>query len=666
MVRMFRSVACAFLLLAVTGGSLRAQWRQIAYHLYSATPSGAICFKDGLLWIGNDRFNMSADTGKTWTSFPLPDPALNGIVYDLRFFDRSTGLAACPGGTYRTTDQGVTWTLIKAGIPYSVAFGVTSQIIATAEDAPFGFNISTDGGATWNHNQFGQTGFKILGLRNGWFEAYSGIPSSPQFLNLPHGGHVYVTTDYGVTWVKRKGNNPNFDCWDFDIDSCDLSRLYLADVNDASGTDSLSNFYVSSDSGDSWVVREPQISPFFTGALAVTKHAVFAQSRAKGVFRSTDLGTNWKPIGGPNCDPNTRMLSAINDNACNDFGSVYRTNNSGGDSIWSTFSQSYATDPPKILQFDSLFSCSNAEPDTLRFLPQCSPSPVVKAHIFGKDSINFSLADSMNLNPLVVLFTAGSSTNYSSALQIELSDGSLDTLQLLGFGKPSPQIVLAAPNQFNDTIGGDIYLPVRISNAIEQGDLDFTVHFDTSMLLYGGSYSNGGTNDLTNWTQSGRVRVHIPAASIDWTNPKLPAGQIVFRVFPRFDSCTTVTIDSVNILVRGISCQQTITPFTAQICSNLGCGTVQISDFLRYKHIAPFSIQPNPSKGMVTIMSKENIGAVRICLRDERGIARFETFSILQAGSSSVLDFTKISSGSYWITISNESYNETQKLLIVH
>jgi len=645
-----------------------AQWQQIAHHLYNPTPSGAVCYKDGLIWIGNDQFFMSSDTGKTWTNFPLPDPAMNGIVYDLKFFDRSTGIAALPGGTYRTTDQGVTWTLIKFGIPYGVSFGTTSQIIATAEDAPFGFNISVDGGATWKHQQFGQVGLKIMGLKNGSFVGYSGTPAQPRFLNSPHGGYLYVTSDYGVSWIKRKGNNPNFDCWDFDIDSCDLGRIYLGDANDAGGADSLSNIYVSNDSGDTWVVREPQLSPFFTGALAVSRHAVYAQSRAKGIYRSKDYGVTWQSIGGPHTDPNTRMISAINDNlliATDDNGSVYRTNNSGGDSIKHGPGGSYSYTPESLLFLPPVTSCEPPLLDTLALHPHCSPAGILNLSIVGADSLHFQLQSWNGIDTVKVFFLGGVNSEYHAKLRVELDDGSNDEISLLGYGKYVPPFTLHTADVSTDTVGGDALVPVYIHGGSENGEINFRLSYDTSILIYSGAFlSNDLVNDHTASAALGHALITIPSGAV--RNSDSLVGYIRFNVFPtKADSCATVRFDSISITNKNLACQSSVGGTSANVCGKLGCGISDLSSFLRYRRFIPFSTQPNPTNGLVTITTKDDIGYAQITLRDEQGIVRISEAKQLLAVTPSNLDCRDLPSGSYWITISGNGYNSTQKLLIV-
>jgi photosystem II stability/assembly factor-like uncharacterized protein len=237
-------------ILLVTTSSVGAQWTKIARHLFDPQPGGCITFCDGLLWIANDNIYLSADTGRTWTVFSLPDPAMNGVAYDIQFYDKSTGIAAFPGGTYITNDQGVTWNMLKAGTPFSVAFGTTSQIIATAEEFQQGVNISTDGGQTWNFSQLnGAENFKILGLKDGSFDVFCSTPASPGFSLL--GGCIYNTTDNGLTWKKRLGQT-DFDCYDFCVDSCDPNLIFIPEVNSPINRDDSSNVLKSTDGGDTW------------------------------------------------------------------------------------------------------------------------------------------------------------------------------------------------------------------------------------------------------------------------------------------------------------------------------------------------------------------------------------------------------------------------------
>src|SRR5205085_11589718 len=106
--------------------------------------------------------------------------------------------------------------------------------------------------------------------------------------------------------------------------------------------DGFSNIFLSKDLGASWqsVIAKPtnigSYSPFFVGSIAATECSVYAQSRADGIYRSTDNGQNWKSIGGPHICYDTRYLTALNANiifALDSFGSIWATFNSGGDSL---------------------------------------------------------------------------------------------------------------------------------------------------------------------------------------------------------------------------------------------------------------------------------------------------------------------------------------------
>ena len=553
-------------ILLVTTSSVGAQWTKIARHLFDAQPGGCITFCDGLLWIANDNIYLSADTGRTWTVFSLPDPAMNGVAYDIQFYDRSTGIAAFPGGTYITTDQGVTWNLLKAGTPFSVAFGTTSQIIGTAEEYQQGVNISTDGGQTWNFSQLkGAENFKILGLKDGSFDVFCSTPASPGFTLL--GGYMYNTTDNGLTWKKRLGQT-DFDCYDFCTDSCDPNLIFIPEVNSPINRDDSSNVLMSSDGGDTWNSTFKHIAYYFAGGIAESKSAVYAQTFMttdpstgfpinNGILRTTNKGLSWKNIAGPSNDQHTRFISAINDNivfAADIFGNVWRTTNSGGDSILTKAAASYAFYPDSVAGFDSLAACDSSLSDTILLIRHCAAFPIASLSITGKDSSLFMIVKSTNPDSIVVLFSGGPPGVYSAALRLDLSDGSHDSLLLSGFGRQSGGFSFTTSDVQNDTIGGTVFIPIYAHGAIDLGDLSFRVNFDTSMLVYVGAYSvlDFGT-DHTNSKQLASASVRIPANAIDWKDD--PIGYVVFNVFPTTDSCTVVTFDSINILhrfVRGL------------------------------------------------------------------------------------------------------------------
>ncbi len=651
-----------------------AQWKKIAYHLYDPSGAGVIAYRQGFLWVASNGLYMSSDLGATWTTMNFPDPAMNGILYDLNFFDANTGLAAGPGGTYLTNDQGITWTLVKPGLPLSACFGLTKNIIATAEEQPGGVNISTDGGTTWQTTLTGYFGFKIRGLRDGSFYAYSGIPYSRGFPDRLNFGHLYTTSDYGITWTKHAGM-AEYDSYDFDVDSCELNRVYLASANQFGSKDDSSRIYVSQDTGTSW--KRPITTPgrFFSGTLALSTNAVYAQTvvttdsagfpHPNGIYRTIDKGLSWKAIGGPSNDRDTRFLASITDNiiiAGDEFGNVWGTKNSGGDSIVSKAFGSYTFFPDSLLRFDTLASCGPAQSKTALLIRHCAAAPIASMNIAGKDSQQFLLVKGKNQDSVAIVFTAGDGGQSQAMLQLDLADGTSDTLLLAGYSRRIPNVVLKLADASTDTIGGTVFVPIMLDSALVKSDLSFVLRFDTTILIYDGAFVSGDTSSNMTITQEpGFSRIRIPANRIDWNTSVI--GYLAFRVFPTTVTCSRISLDSIAIKQNEFVCQQSVNAPTAQICSKGGCNTTILSQKVRYGTMPTLAVLPNPSKGLVTITSSNDLGMCRLTIVDERGIECRTAAAVLTPDKPIIIDCAGLTSGAYTIGVVGANYSATLSML---
>ena len=327
-----------FLLLAVVSvlaAPSYGQWKELApnvitpYLQRNSDFGGAICFKDGSLWVGKRSVLVSRDFGTTWTTaFSLG----NRLVMDISFFDADHGLVACyDGAVFVTENGGQTWNNIGPASKAVSAFflGSTQTIVVCAGSD--GIFISQNGGNAWTtvssaYAAFGRADKDGIG--------YVLVLSGSEC-------HLLKTTTLGSIWTETSGS-ADWDSYGFDIDKCDPNMLYLVNEDAVRTQDDLSAIYVSSNRGDSWAKTTTGATdvstarPYFVGSVINTGKATFAMTLDNGIHRSIDGGSNWKAIGGPNSSYDSRFITAMNDNvvfAVDSFGSVWGTFNSGGDSI---------------------------------------------------------------------------------------------------------------------------------------------------------------------------------------------------------------------------------------------------------------------------------------------------------------------------------------------
>jgi photosystem II stability/assembly factor-like uncharacterized protein len=414
---------------------VKAQWQNVAPFQISTGGHnrGAISFSHGVLWIGAEQYYKSTDSGATWANVPTP-PGM-GAANDVRFLDRFNGIVATSLGTFITNDAGQSWRLVDTISANSACLVSLPNIIAIGGVGLDNIRVSTDGGISWNTSFLPNWAgvLKLTSLPDGTILALAG----DQIV----GGHVYASTDYGLSWQPRTGTLDH-DSWDFTVDSCDKNRLYTASDDALGPTIPSSRFFTTSDAGSTWQVQLTGSIPFLCGSMALARNAAYTQTVTNGILRSTDLGTTWKPVGGPSNRIDTRMLAAIDNNilvAVDSDGNIWRTLNAGGDTVLSV-----ANLPSSLLFQDSVSICGSGSIVLRLFSATCAPVALAKAILVGSDFTYFTATNAAD--SVVIVFAPKNPRAYSTTLLLTFQDGSTKTIPLSGYGVAPSNTITAEPS----------------------------------------------------------------------------------------------------------------------------------------------------------------------------------------------------------------------------
>ena len=644
MSRSFPRSFFVLLLLLTLPRSVNAQWKQVASNLFISPGVGAIAYCQGDVWLVADKMYFSSDLGATWSLRSIPPSVTTG----LQFFDPMTGVAASNNGTYLTRDGGMTWTLIKTGGAFACTFGATSSIIVTASAIPEGVSVSTDQGLTWTTRIVVDYPLALRTMRNGTLLMFGGGTIT--------GGALYQSTDNGQTWRSR-GGTIDFDSYSFSIDSCDDNRIYLANEDALQTTDNLSQIFLTVNGGASWKAQDVMQLPGYSGSIELGPSTVYAQTVSDGIHRSTDRGLTWQPNGGPSFGVDSHYLAVISDNlvvSADDVGNVWRTTNAGGDSV--LFQLLHVT-PQSVSLSDTIQACDN-ESFTIATLAFCNSINVSSFQIVGPDSLDYAITSGVRNDSVTIVFSPVSGGNRKAALEFTLTDGRKIDVPLNAFGS-LPTISILTQNAFNDTIGGSVTVPIIANEKTVAGDLAFSIDFDSTNLQYIGTYPSGNATDATIATSPHVAHVLLKNLSSKASGEVL--GYAVFHVFPHRDSCTSVTIDSISISRSNHICELA-SPLRAQVCSNVGCGTSTLSDFLRYRQLPTLSTYPNPSNGEVSISTDRSLGQCSLVITDDRGEPRMAFERELNQGVAIPFDLSILPSGTYTVRATNALLSVTARL----
>ena len=244
--------------------------------------------------------------GGVWTYFGNTDvPSSGGGAGRINMVrvdpsDPNTYFGCAPGGgLWKSTNQGVSWTLMNTDDLSSIGvsdvaidYNNTDIIYIGTGDGDAGDTYalgvlkSTDSGLTWN-----TTGLSWTVQQGRRVSRLAMHPSNSSILLAATSNGVYKTTDGGATWNQEQSGNIK-------------EVLYKpGDPSIAYACGSGNNFYRSSDGGDSWTnitsgLPTSDVSRFAMAVTPANANYVYVLAGSgnngfRGYYRSTDSGLNF-------------------------------------------------------------------------------------------------------------------------------------------------------------------------------------------------------------------------------------------------------------------------------------------------------------------------------------------------------------------------------------
>lgn len=263
--------------------------------------------------------HKTTNGGLNWTTM-----AMGGTdqFQDVFALDANNIYAVGGKNLYKSTDGGTTWTNSQTSIPYASHFSVYFKDVNTGfigGDAG-GFQVTTDGGATWETRNTPSTENLIKGFKF----------NDPEILAVGDTVNLFKTTDYGLTWTSLnfKSSAPA---------NISGSMSAIDKINNTiviSGAYGL--IYKSTDNGNSWSSLTVSIHKgYLQGLYAFSMSGkVWAVGEAApySVLYSSNGGNTWSNNFGGARTENLRDVKFLNDNTgymCGEGGAVLRTSNGG-------------------------------------------------------------------------------------------------------------------------------------------------------------------------------------------------------------------------------------------------------------------------------------------------------------------------------------------------
>ena len=198
-----------------------------------------------------------------------------------------------------------------------------------------------------------------------------------------------------------------------------------------------------------------------------------------------------------------------------------------------------------------------------------------------------------------------------------------------------------------DTIGGDVELKIPFIRNGSTGDAEFTIHYDTTTLIYHGVFDPLVVDHTIGHPDpsSARIRFNSSLDSVLYVR---------FSFFPADSNCTHVRFDSLTTSPTPTLCLPRIsTGIEGEICSPAGCGRPLLTRFLRLGRMPKLVVSPNPGKGAYTIESSEPLGEVTISVSDKRGTIVATQTANLSLAKPAKLHLESLTSGVYFLRVSD-------------
>jgi len=253
--------------------------------------SGLLVRRQGSAGTARLTLERSRDHGLTWQSFNASGLPATGEPRSLAALSGGVYLLNTSAGTYRTTDDGLTWQplegVLSSGGVAEFLFGGTSGSVVAATG--YGLFSSQDSGALWSPLGEGlPANSKIAGLLS--------HPARPDLLYAVSDNRaawtaaappvIWRSLDEGRRWQPAAAGLPDVPLTAWAIDPLNPDRLVVA---------SWDYVAVSADGGLSWQTNRLESSNRQAIAIAAADpQTVYLGGRP--ALRSTDGGRTWQPV----------------------------------------------------------------------------------------------------------------------------------------------------------------------------------------------------------------------------------------------------------------------------------------------------------------------------------------------------------------------------------
>ncbi len=226
------------------------------WSLTSFNQSGNVLLINGnSIYAGtNNGVFLSTNNGQNWTHL-----GLNNNVWSLAINGSNIFAGTNEFGVYRSTDNGVNWTQTSLNNKWINSLVISGNNIFAGDLTSCSVFRSTNNGDNWTQIPLGGSATEVVSCL--------AVNGNNFFAGTDNGG-VFRSTNYGLNWALT-------DLMDVSIMSLTINGNYIF-AGAAIWTLSHGGVFLSSDNGESWILKKQGMSNSSVWSLATTSQYIFA------------------------------------------------------------------------------------------------------------------------------------------------------------------------------------------------------------------------------------------------------------------------------------------------------------------------------------------------------------------------------------------------------
>ena len=271
-----------------------------------------------LVAVGNGRVYTSTNSGATWMQPANPTGSGAQLIFTTLSADGTRIAATCygyldgsvlSGSVFISTNFGLSWTSNTLPCLNLITIACSSDgnelVVAAGEKPSIGIPpftggliyISTNAGVDWNVTGAPSNYWSCVASSADGCKLAAGIMIEHDSQGNPAPGHIYVSTNSGVTWslssAPTNGGGSFIRGWVSIACSADGCKLVAA-------AGPIGFLYTSSDSGITWISNNVPPANWTSVASSADGAKLVAVEEGGGIYTSTNYGATWISNNAPN------------------------------------------------------------------------------------------------------------------------------------------------------------------------------------------------------------------------------------------------------------------------------------------------------------------------------------------------------------------------------